>query len=115
MATNFQKISKKYGINNCTEYNNYEAYLEDADGPCFMYHADTCDGMEGAEILQYLRACAREVRDQVVILSITERNLHHKAWVKAAEQVPKCTITPGRSIHAGHYKVWLIALTGMKK
>lgn len=115
MATIFQKLSKKYDINTYSLWNG-EAEIslhEEGAAACFIRVADVPHHFEEADILPYIRACARETIG-VVTLSVTEREPQHQLWIQAAEQVKGAHIIPGRSVNHGGYKVWLIAITGTK-
>ena len=110
MTTVFQRLSDKYGINSL--YSNRRELMED-HVPCFVDRAECPEDMEDGDILPYLRACARETIG-VVILSCTERERGYQRWLDAAKQIG-ATITEGRSVVHGGYKVWLISITGTKK
>lgn len=111
MPTRFEKLSKKYDIN--SGYGEGRELDED-NAPCFTRRAECpASGVEVTDMVPYLKACARETIG-VVMLSTTEREPQHMAWLAAAAEVG-ASITPGRSTEHGGYKVWLITLTGTKR
>ena len=121
MPTVFQKLCRKYELNGAY-YSDWEEDWQDGwlhelqDGPCYLYQASagTHSAMTDVEVLQYLRACARETIG-VVILSFTEEEPHWEQWLRLCKSFKGCTVTPGRSVNHGGYKVWLVAITGTKK
>ena len=118
MATNFQKISEKYGINprhrGWDDGEEGEAYMYESEAPCFVYRAELHQDMTTSEIEKYLRSAQRQTIG-VVILSTTDREFNHKAIVAAAKLIKGATVTQGRSTNHGGYPCWLIALPGTAK
>ena len=118
MATNFQKISEKYEINQrhrgWDDGEEGEAYMYEGEAPCFVYRAYTDDRMTKEEIPVYLRACARE-NIGVMIISVTEKDANYKEYIAAAKAIKGATVTRGRSTNHGGYPCWLIALPGTAK
>lgn len=115
MATVFQKLSEKYDINVVARWDGGVHNLFDEDAAaCFIRVAEVPYRFEEADILPYIRACARETIG-VATLSVTEREPQHQLWLQAAEKVKGAHIIPGRSVNHGGYRVWLIAITGTKK
>ena len=122
MPTVFQRLCRKYELNGAyyshrdEEWQEGVLYEVDGNSPCYLYGADagTHSAMTDAEVLQYLRACARATIG-VVILSFTEEEPHWKQWLRLCKSFNGCTVTPGRSVNHGGYKVWLVSITGTKK
>ena len=110
MTDMFQVLCRAYDLN---YHRNSGFELMDDDVPCFVSRADCPEEMMDDDILPYLRACALETIG-VVILSCTEREQGYQRWLDAAKQIG-ASITEGRSVVHGGYKVWLISITGTKK
>lgn len=112
---NFERMNRKYGIND--DGWSDEGALEHDLGhaPCFCERADApVREMVAEDIPKYLRACQKQTIG-VVILSVTSKEEGHERWIAEAKKINGATVTKGRSTAHGGYPVWLICLPGTAK